>query len=331
MGPILVTGGAGFIGSHVADALLARGHEVFVVDDLSGGFRENVPSGATFVEASVTDAEAIDRLFARVPFTQVFHLAAYAAEGLSHFIKRFNYTNNVIGSVNVLNAAVRHGVELFVFASSIAVYGSRPVLPMTEEAHVEPEDSYGIAKYAIELELRACRAMFGLDYIVFRPHNVYGTRQNIGDRYRNVIGIFMNQILQGKPMTIFGDGTQTRAFSDIDDVAPAIAAAIDTPAAWNEVFNVGADRPYSLNELAGQVAAAMGVAPDIVHLEARHEVVHAHAAHDKLRRVFGGGTTVSLEDGLRRMAAWARTHGAQRSAPFGAIEITRNLPAAWLA
>jgi UDP-glucose 4-epimerase len=329
MSRILVTGGAGFIGSHVADALIARGHDVHVLDDLSGGFRENVPSAAAFTHGSVADAEAVDRLFARSRFTHVYHLAAYAAEGLSHFIKRFNYTNNVIGSVNLLNASIRSGVELFVFASSIAVYGTCTELPITEAAHADPEDSYGIAKHAIELELRACRTMFGLDSIVFRPHNVFGPRQNIGDRYRNVIGIFMNQILQGQPMTIFGDGTQTRAFSYIADVAPLMAEAIDVPAARNHVFNIGADRPYSLNELARAVAAAMHVAPDVVHLPRRAEVHHAYSTHDKIRSVFGERPQTSLDDGLEAMAAWVRRHGARESEPFRGIEILKNLPASW--
>ena len=329
MGRILVTGGAGFIGSHVADALIARGHEVYVLDDLSGGFRENVPGAATFVQGSVADADAVDRLFARARFTHVYHLAAYAAEGLSHFIKRFNYTNNVIGSVNLLNASITSGVETFVFASSIAVYGAGPELPMREAASPDPEDSYGIAKYAIELELRACRAMFGLDYVIFRPHNVFGPRQNIGDRYRNVIGIFMNQILQGQPMTIFGDGTQTRAFSYIADVAPIMAEAIDVASARNEVFNIGADTPCTLNDLVGAVAAAMGVEADVIHLAPRLEVQHAYSTHDKIRDVFGERPQVSLQDGLKEMAAWVRGHGARQSAPFTGIEILKHLPAAW--
>src|SRR5205814_1921574 len=204
----------------------------------------------------------------------------------SHFIKRFNYTNNVIGSVNLLNASINTGVKTFVFTSSIAVYGSTPP-PMTEDHVPGPEDSYGIAKYAVEMELRACRDLFGLNYVVFRPHNVFGPRQNIGDRYRNVVGIFMNQILQGRSMTVFGDGAQTRAFSYIDDVAPLMAEAIDTPAAWNETFNVGADQPYSLLQMANAVADAMGVTPSVEHLEARHEVQHAHSSHEKVRRIFG--------------------------------------------
>ena len=326
---ILVTGGAGFIGSHVARALIARGHAVTILDDLSGGFRHNLPPGTDFVHGSIVDAELVDRLFGNHRFEHVYHLAAYAAEGLSHFIKRFNYTNNVLGSVNLLNAAINHGVRTFVFTSSIAIYGASPELPIRETTPPRPEDSYGIAKYAIELELAACRNLFGLDFIVFRPHNVFGPGQHIADRYRNVVGIFMNQLLQGLPMTVFGDGTQTRAFSYIDDVAPLMAEAIDLPAARNQVFNIGADQACSLNALAEAVAVAMGVEPRVVHLEARHEVAHAYSSHDQIRRVFGSRPQTPLADGLTRMAAWARTLGASSSAPFGAIEITRNLPASW--
>src|SRR4029077_943291 len=206
----------------VARHLLRAGHEVVVLDDLSGGYQGNVPPEATFVAGSVVDPELVDELFRAHGFSHVFHLAPSAAEGLSHFIRRFNYENNVLGSVNVLNAAVRaETVERFVFASSIAVYGPAQT-PMREDVVPEPEDPYGIGKYAVELDLAAAQRMFGLDYTVFRPHNVYGELPNLADPYRNVIGIFMNQLLSGRPMTIFGDGLQTRAFTHIDDVAPVI-------------------------------------------------------------------------------------------------------------
>ena len=331
MASVLVTGGAGFIGSHVADALIAGGHRVTVLDDLSGGYRENVPAAATFVQGSVTDAPLVDHLFARLSYDYVFHLAAYAAEGLSHFIKRFNYTNNVIGSVNLINASVNTGVKGFVFTSSIAVYGATPLLPMTETTPAHPEDSYGIAKLAVEQELAVSKSMFGLDFVIFRPHNVYGPRQNIADRYRNVVGIFMNQILQGRPMTIFGDGTQTRAFSCIDDVAPVIADAIEMrrPGAWNQVYNVGADTPVSLNDLARSVATAMGVDPVVEHLPARAEVAHAYSSHDKIRAAFGASRVTPLAEGLRDMATWVRQYGARQTPAFEGIEITKNLPEAW--
>jgi len=324
----LVTGGAGFIGAHVAEALLQRGHDVVVLDDLSGGFRENVPAGARFVEGSILDEALVERLFREYRFEYVFHLAAYAAEGLSHFIRRFNYANNLIGSVNLVNASVNHGVRGFVFTSSIAVYGAGQS-PMVESLRPEPEDPYGIAKYAVEQDLHNAHRMFGLDSIVFRPHNVYGEKQNLGDRYRNVIGIFMNQLMAGQPMSVFGDGTQTRAFSYIADVAPLIARSIETQAAWNQVFNVGADVPYSVNDLAHAVAKAMGHVPNVVHLPARNEVLHAHADHSKVRAVFGEQSPWTLEAGLERMAAWAKQVGPQRPSTFGAIEVEKNLPPSW--
>ena len=326
----LVTGGAGFIGSHVAEALHKKNNHVVVLDDLSGGFQENVVPGVEFVQGSINDHEFIDRLFADRKFEFVFHLAAYAAEGLSHFIKRFNYNNNLIGSMNLVNASVNTGVKCFVFTSSIAVYGASPQLPMTEETPAHPEDSYGIAKLAVEQELKVCKDMFNLDHIIFRPHNVFGERQNIGDKYRNVVGIFMNQILQGKPMSVFGDGCQTRAFSYIDDVAPIIADSIDVPAAYNQVFNIGADQHYSVNELAEAVARAMGVEPHIAHLPARNEVMHAYSSHEKIRNVFGSRELVSLERGLWRMAEWVKAYGARSSRKFGEIEIEKNFPKAWL-
>jgi UDP-glucose 4-epimerase len=329
---VLVTGGAGFIGSHVARHLVDAGHDVVVLDDLSGGYEPNVPSGATFVAGSVVDPELVEDLFRIHEFSQVFHLAAYAAEGLSHFIRRFNYTNNVLGSVNLLNAAVRAGtVERFVFTSSIAVYGGAQT-PMTEATVPEPEDPYGIGKYAVELDLRAAQRMFGLDYTIFRPHNVYGEQQNVADPYRNVIGIFINQLLSDRPLTIFGDGRQTRAFTHIDDVAPVIARSIEVPAAANEVFNVGADTPYTVLDLAHAVARAFDMPdPEIEFLPAREEVVHAFSDHAKLHRVFGREPAVPLEEGLRRMADWARAIGAREPIRFESVEVLRNLPPSWAA
>ena len=325
----LVTGGAGFIGSHVTEHLIRMGHRVVVLDDLSGGYRSNIPAGATLVEGSILDHELVDSLFQRYRFDYVYHLAAYAAEGLSHFIKRFNYNNNVIGSVNLINASVNYEVKRFVFTSSIAVYGAGQT-PMTEEMIPVPEDSYGIAKLAVEHELRVSHEMFGLDYIIFRPHNVYGERQNIADRYRNVIGIFMNQLLNGEPMSIFGDGKQERAFTQISDIAPVIAESIDFPAARNEIFNIGADVPFTVNHLAQVVAAAMGTACNVRHLEPRNEVKCAFSDHSKAQGVFGIRSTTSLEEGIRSMAGWVRAHGARTSCAYKDIEISKNLPASWV-
>jgi len=324
----LVTGGAGFMGAHMVKELLAMGHTVVALDDLSGGFADQVDPRATFIQGSINDHVLVDTLFAEHKFTYVYHLAAYAAEGLSHFIRRFNYQNNLIGSINLINASVTHGVECFVFTSSIAVYGAlRP--PMREDMRPMPEDPYGVAKLAVEMDLIAARHMFGLNYVVFRPHNVYGEYQNIGDRYRNVVGIFMNQLMQGQQLSVFGDGEQQRAFSYIGDIAPIMARSAETPAAYGEVFNVGADTPYTVNQLATAVMSAMDLRSELKHLPARNEVVFAFSDHSKVERIFGEQPETTLAEGLARMAPWAKATGARKSSSFGNIEIEQGLPPSW--
>ncbi len=316
------------MGAHLVKELLAMGHAVVSLDDLSGGFSDQVDPRATFVQGSINDHELVDRLFAEHKFTYVYHLAAYAAEGLSHFIRRFNYQNNLIGSINLINASVRHGVECFVFTSSIAVYGAlKP--PMREDMRPVPEDPYGVAKLAVEMDLYAARHMFGLEYVVFRPHNVYGEYQNLGDRYRNVVGIFMNQLMQGLPLSVFGDGEQKRAFTYVGDVAPIIARSASTPEAYGEIFNVGADKPYTVNQLAVAVQDAMGIQGTLQHLEARNEVVFAFSDHSKVERVFGKQRETTLEEGLARMTPWAKATGARKSGVFSNIEIEHKLPPSW--
>src|SRR3984957_16346835 len=260
------------------------GHQVVVLDDLSGGFPENVPDKSTFVHGSVLDHGLIDQLFDRQSFDYVYHWAAYPPGGLTLLLRVFNYNNNLLGSVNLINACVNHDVKCFVFTSSIAVYGAGQS-PMSEETAPVPEDSYGISKLAVEQELRVSHEMFGLDYVIFRPHNVYGERQNIGDRYRNVVGIFMNQLLRDEPMTIFGDGLQQRAFTHINDVAPIIAQSVDFPASRNQVFNVGADVPHTVNDLATIVAEAIGRPCAVDYLDARNEVKIAFSDHSKAEQV----------------------------------------------
>jgi UDP-glucose 4-epimerase len=219
-------------------------------------------------------------------------------------------------------------VRCFVFTSSIAVYGAGQS-PMTEEMMPTPEDSYGIAKLAVERELKVTHEMFGLDYVIFRPHNVYGERQNIGDRYRNVVGIFMNQLMKSEPMTIFGDGEQQRAFTHIRDVAPIIAGCVDVPSARNQVFNVGADVPHTVNDLTQIVADAMGRDCRTVHLDPRNEVKVAFSDHSLADGVFGARQKMSLEEGIGQMAAWVRDHGSRESSVFEDIEIPKNLPPSW--
>ncbi|NOQ71926.1 MAG: NAD-dependent epimerase/dehydratase family protein [Crocinitomix sp.] len=335
----LVTGGAGFIGSHVVNHLIEMEHRVIVLDDLSGGFVENIHPNAEFCKGSITDVFLVNGLFEAYQFDYVYHLAAYAAEGLSHFIRRFNYQNNLIGSVNLINAAVNFKVKRFVFTSSIAVYGTNE-LPLTETQYPHPEDPYGIAKYAVEMDLRNAHEMFGLNYTIFRPHNVYGSNQNINDKYRNVVGIFMKQIANNAPLTVFGDGEQSRAFSFINDVAPYIAESVHLKTAENEVFNIGGGIPSTVNQLTSAVMKAMDAKVEITHLEERNEVVHAYSSHEKFNKVFKPEKETSLEEGLLQMATWVKawlqapkrvtkSKFKNQGTQIPDIEIEKNLPNSW--
>jgi UDP-glucose 4-epimerase len=323
---ILVTGGAGFIGSHVVDCLINEGHEVIVIDDLSGGLKENVNPKAKFIEGSICDKRIVDEAMKGVDV--VYHLAAYAAEGLSHFIRRYNYMNNVVGSINLIDAAINNKVECFLFTSSMAVYGKGNP-PFDEEDSPTPEDPYGVAKFSVEQDLRIAHDLFGLNYIIIRPHNVYGERQYLGDPYRNVIGIFMNRIMQGKAPLIYGDGNQTRAFSYIDDVAPCIARAPFIEAAKNQIINLGAAKAYTLNELAEEVLKAMNSDTKPEHTPPRFEVKHAYCTTEKSERILGYKDKTTLQEGLKRMAKWAKKAGPMTPIVWEGYEIEEKLPEFW--
>lgn len=328
----IVTGGAGFIGSHVARVLIQQGHQVLVLDDLSGGFTSNIPDGASFMQVSVNDP--LDDIFCDAKPDWVYHLAAYAAEGLSHHIPMFNYHNNVLGTVNVLNAAYRAGAKHFVFTSSIAAYGHPHGEGLfDEQTHCHPCDPYGTAKLACEYHIQAFKEYYDtMDYTIFRPHNVFGPNQNIADPYRNVVGIFMNRVLQGKAMPIFGDGSQTRSFSYIDVVAESIAAAPFTDGATNEVFNIGGDEAMSVKDLATEIASVFGVEAQIEWLPYRKEVAHAHCVHDKARRVFSGpyARPIDIREGIKRMVEWVKHTPVPAPTECPApIEIEDQLPPSW--
>lgn len=328
----IVTGVAGFIGSHVAEQLIGSGSEVLGIDDLSGGQRSNVPAGVQFQQLDCS--EPLDDLFANFRPDSVFHLAAYAAEGLSHHIPVFNFQNNVLATANVLSATHRANAAHFVFTSSIAAYGHpRKNQPLDESDPCSPCDPYGVAKLACELHIRSFHQYFGSPtYTIFRPHNVFGPRQNVSDPYRNVVGIFIRAAVTGEPMPIFGDGTQTRSFSYIDSVARCIANAAGNPAARNETFNVGGDEGMSVRELAELVAQSAGTTLDVRHLPARNEVMHAHASHDKAKQVFpeAYAEPISIEQGLRQTIEYVRSHPIPAPTECPAeIEIRDKLPNPW--
>ena len=329
----LVTGAAGFIGSHVAKDCFDLGFEVIGVDDMSGGFRRNVPNGVRLVIGDLKDANFVYELMERERFDVVYHLAAYAAEGLSHFIRNYNYQNNLVSTANLINQSVRVGtVKKFVFTSSIAVYGSGRT-PMTEDMEPLSEDPYGISKLACEYDLKAAYEMFGLPYVIFRPHNVYGPGQNMYDKYRNVVGIFLNQLQAGQDLTIFGNGYQTRKFSYISDVSYPIALSGLLEHVNNQVFNVGGDIATTVNEMARVTAEAWnGGNPNIIHLDRRNEVTHAESDHKKLSCFFPNlPKPVGLRAGMVQMVTWAKNTGKYfKPVKFEAVEVLKNIPASWM-
>jgi len=326
----LVTGAAGFIGSHLSRALLRAGHVVVALDDLSGGFRENLPPEARWVQGSVDDPSFVNAVFQDFRPDYVYHAAAYAAEGLSHFIRRHNYQNNLIGSVNLINASVRSGVRCFVFFSSIAVYG-RGQVPLQEETIPRPEDPYGISKLAVEMDLASAHSLFGLPYVIFRPHNVYGEYQNLNDQFRNVVGIFCRQLLLGQPLTVFGDGSQRRAFTYVEDILPACLGCLTNPQSHGQVFNLGSDVPVTVLQMANLLMEVSGITSPITHLPERHEVPDAFSSHKKADLFFGSSPKTSLQEGIRKTWAWARTQKISlRPLPFD-LEISQKLPPSWAA
>lgn len=322
----LVTGAAGFIGSHVVDSLLAMDHEVIVIDDLSGGYESNISDQVAFVQESITDHEVVNQVFADCKPDYVYHCAAYAAVGLSPFIRRYNYMNNLIGSVNLINSAVEHSCSCFVFLSSMSVYGdAKP--PMIEGMIPSPVDPYAVAKYAVEMDLKEAHKRWGLPYVIFRPHSVYGERQNTGDAFRNVIGIFMNQCLKDQSLTIFGDGTQERAFTYVGDIARTIARSATLPQTHNDVYNIGGDEVTCIRALAELVQVAMDKRVGLRFLPARDEVMKAYCDHQKVEHAYGRYTRVKLAEGLAKMAEWVKTVGPREAVtpPFQ-LEVRRDFP-----
>lgn len=336
----LVTGGLGFIGSHVVDHLIRMGHQIVILDDLSGGTVENRPAtlglslekpgDAVHENFSIVDTLEVNKLIDQYRPDFVFHLAAYAAEGLSHYIRHYNYEVNVLGSVNLINAAVNYGVKRFVYASSAAVYGDTwPNVPQQEWFNPQPIDPYGNAKALVERDLQLAQKTFGLPYTIFRMHNVYGPRQNLADNYRNVVGIFMRQALQGQRLTIYGDGMQVRQFTYIDDIAPLLAHCIDDEDTANDVFNVGSDVRASINWLADLVLEALGKPYQVEILPERHEMKSIELAHEKSIAAFGPYALTSLGEGVEKMARWAETQTLREPKPFTQIEIEKGLPEHW--
>ena len=328
MTKVLITGVAGLLGANFSKYLLNKGYEIIGIDDLSGGFRSSVDDKVKFYEFNLKDSAKIKKVFEKHRPEYVYHFAAYAAEGLSPFIRNYNYTNNILCSVNIINACVEYSIKKLIFTSSMAVYGEGHP-PYEEDQSLSPDDPSGIAKYAIELDLKLAYKQFGLDYSVVRPHNVVGIYQNIWDRYRNVIGIWIRQILNNESMSIFGDGTQIRAFSDISFYMRPFEKLMFEHSL--ETFNIGADKEYTINEASSilqEVANEFGHEASRVYLEKRNEVHTAYCNHTKAKNMLNFEDKTDLKETMRIMFKWALEQPS-REVKFLEYEIEKGIYNFW--
>lgn len=334
---ILVTGAAGFIGSYVVDYLVHQGHEVYGVDDMSGGFWRNIHPGSRFTQLDLRQTRETRTYVEHVKPQLLYHLAADATEGRSQFTPIECTQRNYLAYLNTLVPCIRSGVERVIVASSMSVYGAQKP-PFDEAMEPQPEDIYGVAKAAMEQATRILSDVHGFEYVILRPHNVYGPRQNIADPYRNVIGIFINCLLQDKRFYIYGDGEQKRAFTYIDDLAPFVAAAGFRPECVGESINLGPREETTINELASMLVRLFyeGREPPEhakpVYLPARpKEVREAYCTVVKAEQLLGYGADTDLETGLYRTIAWSRELGPQQPHYLGdGLElVTDDVPVTW--
>ncbi len=325
---ILITGILGLIGNHLGRHLLDKGHEVIGVDDCSGGYLDYLDSRVKFYKQNIIFG--IDNIFRdEKDIDIVIHMAAYASEGLSDYIKNYNYQNNVIASVNVINSCVNSNIKKLIFTSSMSVYGvGNP--PFKESDVLVPIDSYALAKKLIEDELRISYHKFGLRYSIIRPHNVISPQyQNYADKYRNVLAIWANNIVNNKDINVYGDGSQKRSFSDVKFMLPVVERLLTE--FDSEAFNIGSDQPITLLEGAQKmqkIAKELGYNPNIQHLEARTEVKYAYSSHEKARKLLGFKDETNLDQVMRDLILWVKDQ-PKREVRYMDYEITKNMYSYW--
>lgn len=328
MKTVIITGVAGLIGSKLAKWIMENqpDYKVVGVDNLSGGYVENISPKMEFhkLDLSVDD---LSFLFSENEVEYVFHLAAYAAEGLSPFIRKFNYTNNVVATANVINNCIEHSVKRLIFTSSMAVYGEGNP-PFDESAIPNPVDPYGIAKYACEMDIQVAGMQHGLDWCIIRPHNVYGEHQNIWDKYRNVLGIWMYQKLNDEPFSIFGDGSQVRAFSYIGDMLEPLWLSATSKEASQKIINLGGTKEYTIKEAANILSEIVG-GQEHKHLESRHEVKIAYASHERSELILHYKDRTTLHDGLLNMWNWALKQPQRPRFQWQSYEISKGMYSFW--
>ena len=334
---VLITGVAGLLGSRLADWIIENQPEynVIGVDDLSGGHKENINPKVNFWQMDLS-SHPIENIFEAHDIEYVFHFAAYAAEGLSPFIRKYNYKNNLLSTACVINECIKHDIKRLVFTSTMAVYGHGEGGIFHEDMRRNPIDPYGIAKMACERDIEVANEQHGLDYAIIRPHNVYGVKQNIWDKYRNVLGIWMYQYLNGMDITIFGDGEQTRAFSFIDDSLEPLWNAAIRPEASKQIINLGGIEEISIIKAAETLVDVLqneeGIgdfAIPIRHLEARHEVKHAVPTFQKSIDILGFEYKTNLKTGLAEMWKWAKKQPMRDRFVWPSYELDKGIYNFW--
>ncbi len=308
---VLISGIAGLVGSHLADALIKAGHEVVGCDNLTGGYLDNVPDGVDFHRADVVDLDSMMKVARECEL--VYHCAATAYEGLSVFSPHFVTTNIVQASVSLITAAIANRAKRFVFCSSMARYGTQDRVPFTEDMTPRPQDPYGIAKYSSELLLKNLCEVHGMEHVIVVPHNIIGPRQKYDDPYRSVASIMINLMLQDRQPIIYGDGTQKRCFSFVQDVVDPLVKVGIADDLNGEVVNIGPDDDFiTINELAAKIAHILEFDLKPVYVPSRpQEVYLANCSADKARELLGYAAQVDLESGLRSMVAHIQAKGVK--------------------
>ena len=326
---ILITGVAGLLGSRLSDYIIENHPEVHVVgiDDMSGGYRENVNPKVELWEMNLVNGN-IQECFERHQFDYVYHLAAYAAEGLSPFIRSYNYQNNLVATSRIINECIRYDIKRLVFTSTLAVYGHGYGGIFDEDQQQKPIDPYGVAKYGCEMDIQIAGEQHGLDWCIIRPHNVYGVKQNVWDKYRNVLGIWMYQHTINEPMTIFGDGTQTRAFSYIDDSLEPLWKASQDIRASKEIINLGGVKEYSINE-ANEILREVVGGGEVKYFEGRHEVKHSIPTWQKSIDLLDFEHKTDLKEGLTKMWEWVKTQPVRERFVWPFYELDKGIYSFW--
>ena len=330
MSKILITGVGGLLGSRLADWIINNtDNQVVGIDDFSGGYTENVNKKIIFYKFNLTNLDKLYDVFKKEKIEIVYHFAAYAAEGLSPFIRKFNYENNVIASSNLITCSIEHNIKRFVFASSMAVYGDKYEPPFDENLLQSPIDPYGVAKYAVEMDLKIASNQHSLNYTIVRPHNFYGINQNIWDKYRNVLGIWMYQIINNQQPTIFGDGLQKRAFSYVDDSVVPFWNASQKENCIGEIINLGGIKEYSINDACNILINITGKNLKPLYLEARHETKYAWATWKKSTDLLNFKHNVDLEEGITKMWKWAQQQPNRERYVWPKYELNKGIYKYW--